>query len=76
MALKNEVRDEVLQAFRPGDQLGAQEVMARTRRGRIVYKYIAELVAAGHLRVLRLEAMKRKPRKIFGLPAPAEAAPF
>lgn len=67
MSLQNEVREEVLRAFASGDHLGVREVMVKTGRDRIVYKYVAELVREGVLAVVRTEPTVRKRRVIYAL---------
>lgn len=78
MAIQNEVRDEVLRAFASGEHLGMRELMERTGRDRIVYKYVQELVREGMLTVVRQEPTARKPRMIYALASSgsAEPAPF
>lgn len=76
MAIQNEVREEVLRAFADGAHLGMRELMERTGRDRIVYKYVQELVRDGVLVVVRQEPTARKPRMIYGLASLSEAAPF
>lgn len=79
MSLQNEVRDEVLRAFADGAHLGVREIMGRTGRDRIVYKYVAELVQEGVLAIVRREPTARKPRAIYALASALtdeQVAPF
>jgi len=73
MAVQNEVREEVLDAFQDGERLGAREIMARTGRGRIVYRWISDLVRSGDLVIVGEEGTKRRPRRLY---ARAGVSPF
>lgn len=70
----SDVRQDVLKCFEKGEQLGAYEVMQRTGRGRVVYRWLQRLVQEGMLEVVRTEPgmapVKRRHRKVFAATRP------
>ena len=76
MPLPNEVRSEVLEVFASGEHLSADDVMRRTGRRRVVYRYLKQLRDQGVLIIVRADATRTIRRKIYALASSSVEADF